>query len=64
MNRPPCWPADQPCPNACAAALHERITYGKTPLYGPWAGWRLGGQQEEPGRLVMLPARERFAGSA
>ncbi len=54
-HRPPCWPAGKPCPNPCAAALHDRIVYGVTPLHGPWSGWRLAGQ-----RLVS-PHREWVA---
>lgn len=50
--RPPCWPAGKPCPNRCAAQLHDRVVYGTTPLYGPWAGWRIAGDTlVTPGRL-------------
>lgn len=45
MKRPPCWPDGQPCPNACAAALHDRIAHNLTPLYGPWTGWRMAGRE-------------------
>ena len=55
MNRPPCWPDGQPCPNACAAALHQRTVNNTAPLYGPWAGWRLAG------RFLVNPSRERIA---
>lgn len=44
MNRPPCWPAGQPCPNSCAAELHDRVAHNRTQLHGPWAGWRLAGR--------------------
>ena len=44
MDRPPCWPEGQTCPNACAYQLVERTVYNKTPLYGHWAGWRMAGQ--------------------
>jgi len=23
--------------------MHQRIAYNHTPLYGPWAGWRMAG---------------------
>lgn len=52
-HRPPCWPLGRPCPNPCAAALHDRVVYGKTPLYGPWQGWRLAG------RVLVSPVRDR-----
>jgi hypothetical protein len=45
MNRPPCWPDGKPCPNACAGALLERVVYNKTPLFGPWVGWRMVGRE-------------------
>lgn len=51
--RPPCWPAGCPCPNPCAAALHDRVIYAKTPLHGPWEGWRLAG------RVLVSPRRDR-----
>lgn len=41
--RPPCWAAGKGCPNSCAAQMHQRIAYNATPLYGPWAGWRMAG---------------------
>ena len=44
MNRPPCWPDDQPCPNPCAGSHYERTVYNRLHLYGPWAGWRFAGQ--------------------
>lgn len=44
MKRPPCWPDGQPCPNGCAAALHDRIAHNQTTLFGPWAGWRMAGR--------------------
>lgn len=46
MNlHPPCWRSGSPCPNACAAAYYQRIVYNKTPLHGPWSGWRMAGQR-------------------
>lgn len=45
MSRPPCWPAGQPCPNECAAALHDRTVYNRQHLGGPWAGWRMAGRE-------------------
>ncbi|MGJ4801771.1 DUF3653 domain-containing protein [Luteimonas sp. SDU82] len=45
MSRPPCWPAGQPCPNACAAALHDRTVYNRQHLGGPWSGWRMAGRE-------------------
>lgn len=43
LERPPCWPEGKCCPNNCAAQLHQRVVYNQTPLFGPWAGWRLSG---------------------
>ncbi|WP_206409337.1 DUF3693 domain-containing protein [Lysobacter enzymogenes] len=43
IERPPCWPEGQRCPNNCAAQLQRRVVYNQTPLFGPWAGWRLAG---------------------
>ncbi|MDR7135729.1 hypothetical protein J2X06_002947 [Lysobacter niastensis] len=43
MDRPPCWPEGQPCPNACAARLHQQTVYNHVTLNGPWTGWRLAG---------------------
>lgn len=45
MSRPPCWPAGKPCPNPCAAALHDRVIHNLTPLHGPWDGWRMAGRE-------------------
>ena len=42
-QRPPCWRPGSLCPNDCAAQMHQRIAYNCTPLYGPWAGWRMAG---------------------
>lgn len=44
MERPPCWPEGQPCPNNCASQLYERVVYNHTPLFGPWAGYRFTGK--------------------
>lgn len=85
------------CRNESSAAHYARIVENKTPLYGPWEGWRMSGRfliapgkagrltperllgmmWEELTRLrqvknrptcpapaVILPARERFDGSA
>lgn len=43
MERPPCWPEGQPCPNPCAARLLQQTVYNHVTLYGPWTGWRLAG---------------------
>lgn len=43
MERPPCWPEGQQCPNPCAARLYRRTVWNETPLHGPWSGWRLAG---------------------
>jgi len=76
---------------------YQRVVYNKTPLYGPWAGWRMAGKdlvspdgdRINPHRLrgflwterakkrwrpkslqaparpsPVIPARERFVGSA
>ena len=53
--RPPCWPEALPCPNICAAALHDRTVFNKGPLYGPWAGWRLAG------RVLVSPDGDRIS---
>ena len=46
MNtNPPCWPANTPCPNSCAAALHQREVYNHLDLTGPWAGWKFRGRE-------------------
>lgn len=42
MERPHCWP-EGPCPNDCAAQYYRRVIFNETPLYGPWAGWRMAG---------------------
>lgn len=55
MDRPPCWHDGQPCPNDCAAQLYRRVIYNETPLYGPWAGWRMTGQR------LISPHREWIA---
>ena len=44
MDRPPCWPEGQACPNACAEQLRTRVIRNQTPLYGEWAGWRMAGR--------------------
>lgn len=55
LERPPCWPEGQRCPNDCAGQLHERVTYGTTPLHGHWTGWRIAG------RFLIAPSRQRAA---
>ncbi len=42
--RPPCWPAGQPCPNACAGDHYRRVVDNHSALYGPWSGWRMAGR--------------------
>lgn len=54
MNRPPCWPEGQPCPNSCAAALYERTVYNHQHLGGPWTGWRMAG------RVLVSPDGDRI----
>ena len=54
MDRPPCWPEGQRCPNACAAQLHHRVIRNQTPLYGEWAGWRMAG------RCLVSPDGDRI----
>lgn len=44
MSHPPCWPDGQPCPNTCAAALHDRTVHNLHSLYGPWLDWRMAGR--------------------
>lgn len=55
MDRPPCWPEGQPCPNNCAYQLAERTIYNLTPLYGQWAGWRMAG------RVLVSPDGDRIS---
>jgi hypothetical protein len=52
MN-PPYWPEGSPCPNRCAAQLHETTIYGSCDLQGPWQGWRV------RGRVLVSPAGDR-----
>lgn len=35
-----CWH----CQAEHTEAHHERIVYNRTPLYGPWTGWRMAGR--------------------
>ncbi|MFD0323841.1 DUF3653 domain-containing protein [Lysobacter gummosus] len=57
-TRPPCWPDNQPCPNNCAAALHERVVYNRQDLTGPWQGWRFRGRDLiSPNGTRMSPER-------
>jgi hypothetical protein len=71
MERPPCWPLERPCPNACAAAHYQRTIHNETPLHGPWAGWRLAGRDlvsphgdRIPAHLLdrLLWREKRFSG--
>ncbi|MFC7300202.1 DUF3653 domain-containing protein [Cognatiluteimonas weifangensis] len=56
MDRPPCWPDDQTQrPNACAHAQYARVIHNITPLYGPWAGWRMAG------RVLVSPDGDRIS---
>ena len=55
MDRPPCWPEGQPCPNACAQQLRTRVIRNHTPLYGEWAGWRMAG------RCLVSPDGDRIS---
>ena len=58
-----CWHCQAEHPEA----HHERIVYNKTPLYGPWTGWRMAGRELvspegdriNPGRLAGLLWAER-----
>jgi hypothetical protein len=43
LERPPCWPDGQPCPNPCAAAQHRRIVWNQLSLRGDWTGWHFAG---------------------
>lgn len=55
MDRPPCWPDTEPaCPNSCAAALYDRLVYGKQHLTQEWRGWRLAG------RVLVSPDGDRI----
>jgi hypothetical protein len=55
MDRPPCWPEGQSCPNACAEQLRTRVIRNQTPLYGEWTGWRLAG------RCLVSPDGDRIS---
>jgi len=55
MQRPPCWPEGQPCPNACAEQYRNRVIRNQTPLYGEWAGWRMAG------RCLVSPDGDRIS---
>lgn len=45
MERPPCWPEGQRCPNDCAKQLHDRVIHNQTSLWGDWAGFRMAGRE-------------------
>lgn len=55
MKRPPCWSEGAPCPNSCAAALHDREVHNRVALSGQWQGWRLAG------RDLVAPDGQRIA---
>ena len=55
MDRPPCWPDGQACPNSCAGALYERNVYGRQHLTQEWRGWRLAG------RVLVSPDGDRIS---
>ena len=39
---------------------YERVVHNKTPLYGPWSGWRMAGQYlVSPDRARITPERLR-----
>lgn len=71
--RPPCWPAGQTVPNACAAAHHFRVVDGHTDLTADWLGWKQRGEwlvspqgdrinhERMKGILWRLQAEERLA---
>lgn len=57
-THPPCWPAETPCPNECAAALFQRVVYNHHDLTGPWAGWKFRGRDLiSPAGTRLSPAR-------
>lgn len=59
-HRPPCWPAGQPCPNACAAQVRDLVARNHVKLSGPWAGWRLAGRDlVSPEGIRFSPERLR-----
>lgn len=43
------------CNRESDPAHHDRIVYNITPLYGPWAGWRMAG------RVLVSPDRDRIS---
>ncbi|MEZ0470072.1 DUF3653 domain-containing protein [Luteimonas salinilitoris] len=46
-----CWH----CKDETPAEHYDRIIHNRTPLYGPWKGWRLAG------RDLVSPHGERFS---
>lgn len=56
------------CQFESSAEHHARVVENKTPLYGPWAGWRMAGrdlvspnqQRINPQRLRGLLMREQL----
>lgn len=44
MDRPPCWPEGQPCPNDCARAHWERVVLNHHHLHADWSAWRFAGR--------------------
>lgn len=54
-TRPPCCRSSEGPPNACALALYDRTIYNKTPLHGPWTGWRMAG------RVLVSPDGDRIS---
>ena len=58
MDRPPCWPDGQRCPNECAARLYQRTVFNHHDLTGLWAGWRFRGP------ILVSPHGERVTAHA
>ena len=48
---PTCWH----CKAESSDEHHDRVVYNKTPLHGPWCGWRLAG------RDLVSPDGERIS---
>ena len=48
------------CNQASAESEYARVVHNKTPLYGPWAGWRMAGSWlVSPDGIRYTPERLR-----
>lgn len=42
------------CESESSAEHYDRVVYNKTPLHGPWSGWRMAGRE------LVSPDGQRF----